>query len=343
MANVFAEGATGDADVRFDGELKRIRELLPSITMEQETRLRERFKARMDAINASREAEASGTLSDKDEKFFVDNPNLFAGDPEFQRSYDEFNRLSSKKPGDQSIGDVSRSKTLAQFLTGKIVTARTNQRTEMLSNENIELQSANAVSAVIQDLPSNPRIISVDEDGDRPFNTRVFKDGGRNRYQVIADLQNAKAEGGDENKLKIQQYDNLLKQIKQHYKENPADIQNTSLEKRTEIVFNALDELSIYDAEDQQAMADTARAQAQLDADFASFDQAVIGEAYERAMFQFMGLPPEKIYEEAMKMMDDPQLRAEFARSVQDKEDASRKAAINRYNERYVGYNYAGI
>ena len=39
MANDF-EGATGDADVRFDGELKRIRELLPSITMEQETRSR---------------------------------------------------------------------------------------------------------------------------------------------------------------------------------------------------------------------------------------------------------------------------------------------------------------
>lgn len=342
MANVFAEGATGDADVRFDGELKRIRELLPSITMDQETRLRARFKARMDAIDASRKAEASGTLSDKDEKFFVDNPNLFAGDPEFQRAYDEFTRLSSKKPGDQSIGDVSRSKALAQLLTGKIVTARTDQRTEMLSNENIELQSANAVSAVIQDLPSNPRIISVDEDGDRPFNTRVFKDGGRNRYQKIADLQKAKAEGGEGNALKSKQYDNLLDQIEQHYKENPGDIQNTSLEKRTEIVFNALDELSIYDADDLQAIRDTAVAQAQLDADFASFDQAVIGEAYERAMFQFMGLPPEKIYEEAMKMMDDPQLRAEFARSVQNKEDASRKAAINRYNEQY-NINYAGI
>ena len=178
MANVFAEGATGDADVRFDGELKRIRELLPSITMEQETRLRERFKARMDAIDASRKAEASGTLSLEDEKFFADNPNLFAEDPEFQRAYDEFTRLSSKKPGTQSIGDVSRSKALAQILTGKIVTARTNQRTEMLSDENIALQSANAVSTVIQDLPSNPRIISVDEDGDRPFNTRYLEMAG---------------------------------------------------------------------------------------------------------------------------------------------------------------------
>jgi hypothetical protein len=149
--------------------------------MEQETRLRERFKARMDAIDASRKAEASGTLSLEDEKFFDDNPSLFAGDPEFQRAYDEFTRLSSKKPGTQSIGDVSRSKALAQLLTGKIVTARTNQRTEILSDENIELQSANAVSAVIQDLPSNPRIISVDEDGERPFNTRIFRDPGRNR------------------------------------------------------------------------------------------------------------------------------------------------------------------
>ena len=155
-------------------------------------------------------------------------------------------------------------------------------------------------------------------------------------------MQKAKAEGGDDNALKAKQYDNLLEQIEQHYKENPADIQNASLEKRTEIVFNALDELSIYDADDLQAIADTGRAQAQLDADFASFDQAVIGEAYERAMFQFMGLPPERLYEEAMKMLDDPQLRAEFSRSVQDKEDASRKAAINRYNEEY-NRNYAGI
>ena len=139
--------------------------------------------------------------------FDADNPNLFAEDPEFQEHTMNLLRFSSKKPGTQSIGDVSRSKALAQILTGKIVTARTNQITEMLSNENIELQSANAVSNVIQDLPSNPRIISVDEDGDRPFNTRVFRDGGFNRYQKIADLQKAKAEGGDENKLKIQQYD----------------------------------------------------------------------------------------------------------------------------------------
>jgi hypothetical protein len=347
MANVFAKGATGDADVRFDGELKRIRALLPSITMEQETRLRERFKARMDAIDASRKAEASGTLSLEDEKFFDDNPSLFAGDPEFQRAYDEFTRLSSKKPGTQSIGDVSRSKALAQLLTGKIVTARTNQRTEILSDENIELQSANAVSAVIQDLPSNPRIISVDEDGERPFNTRIFRDPGRNRYQVIADLQNAKAEGGDDNKLKIQQYDNLLKQIAQHYKENPVDIQNESLEKRTEIVFNALDELSIYDADDMQAIADTGRAQAQLDADYASFDQAIFGEAYERAMFQFMGLPPERLYKEAMKMMQDPQLVGEFARTVQDKEVASRGLELERYIEenyfKNFNRNYAGF
>ena len=45
-------------------------------------------------------------------------------------------------------------------------------------------------------------------------------------------------------------------------------------------------------------------------------------------LFQFMGLPPERLYEEAMKMLDDPELRAEFSRSVQDKEDASRKAAM---------------
>ena len=272
---------------------------------------------------------------------------MFAEDPEFQRAYDEFTRLSSKKPGTQSIGDVSRSKDLAQFLTGKIVTARTNQRTEMLSDENIALQSANAVSAVIQDLPSNPRIISVDEDGDRPFNTRIFRDPGRNRYQVIADLQNAKAEGGDDNALKAKQYDNLLEQVEQHYKENPADIQNASLEKRTEIVFNALDELSIYDADDMQAIADTGRAQAQLDADFASFDQAVFGEAYERAMFQFMGLPPERIYKEAMKMMQDQQLLGEFSRTVQDKEVASRRLELERHIEenyfKNFNKNYAGI
>ena len=34
-----------------------------------------------------------------------------------------------------------------------------------------------------------------------------------------------------------------------------------------------------------QAIADTGRAQAQLDADFASFDQAVIGEAYMQCSF----------------------------------------------------------
>lgn len=342
IADVFVEGATGDPDIRFEAALKNARELLPSMSMDQETRLRNRYEARLKAILASRKAESEGTLSDGDERFFKNNPELFVQDPEFERLYEEYTRLSSGSAGTRGIGDVARSKVLAGELTKKITEARTAQQTAISSNENISLQSANAVSAVIQDLPSNPRIISVDEDGDRPFNTRIFKDGGRNKYQVIADLQRAKAEGGEANKLKVKQYDDLLKQVAQHYRENPGDIQNESLEKRTEIVFNALDELSIYDAEDQQAIRDTAVAQAQLDSDFASFDQAVIGEAYDRAMFQFMGLPSERIYEEAIKMLQDPEKRAEFARSVQDKEEASRKAAINRYNEQY-NINYAGI